>query len=322
VNDSPFLTVAIPSYNGQRTIRHAIDSCLGQSWTDFELIVVDDGSVDDTVDVVNAVADRRVQCVRYPTNAGAVANWNRCIGHAAGRYVWILHQDDWLRPGAMEALSAIATACPAAGAICLGGVVTDPSPGEVNPGRHAFRCYPAGNEALHALITERTFCSSMVVRRAVHDRVGGFDERYRYSSDEELWARIATNFAIAWATTPYVAVRRSGDHLMHRTWEQPDFWEQWRELHARIQSYATDRSWCDPGGTELRRLVDLKLYDTTHNIAWFFIRAGRRRLARHYLALADQMTRHYRPRRHRVLTTLAACPMPVIDFVGSRWSPI
>jgi glycosyltransferase involved in cell wall biosynthesis len=92
------VSVCIPSYRGAAHIKATIDSVLAQTFTDFELLVVDDDSGDGTLDIAAAIADPRIICLRNAKRLGAEGNWNRCLREAGGRYVKILPQDDLLAP--------------------------------------------------------------------------------------------------------------------------------------------------------------------------------------------------------------------------------
>lgn len=95
---TPAVTVFIPVYNRERYVLEAIDSVLRQSFTDFELLVVDDGSTDRTREVVEAVHDRRIRLLANGRNLGIPATRNRGLLEARGRYIALLDSDDWSHP--------------------------------------------------------------------------------------------------------------------------------------------------------------------------------------------------------------------------------
>lgn len=94
----PAVSVCIPCYRGAAHLAAAIESVLAQSFSDFELIVVDDQSPDDTVALMRRFTDPRIQFLVNPVNLGPDGNWNRCLELARGRYVKLLPQDDLLAP--------------------------------------------------------------------------------------------------------------------------------------------------------------------------------------------------------------------------------
>jgi GT2 family glycosyltransferase len=110
----PFFSIIVPAYNRAAILDRAIGSCLAQTYADFELVVVDDGSVDDTAAVIRAHADPRLVYLRQE-NAGASAARNRGVEAARGAYVAFLDSDDAFLPGKLAAFrTAIDRAGPAA----------------------------------------------------------------------------------------------------------------------------------------------------------------------------------------------------------------
>jgi glycosyltransferase involved in cell wall biosynthesis len=91
---NPLFSVCIPTYNRARSLATAVESVLTQDVDDYELLVVDNNSSDDTAEVMAGFTNRQVRYVRNPENIGMVANWNRCVELARGRYFAMLHDDD------------------------------------------------------------------------------------------------------------------------------------------------------------------------------------------------------------------------------------
>jgi glycosyltransferase involved in cell wall biosynthesis len=98
----PLVSVCIPAYNTASLLGHAIESVLGQTLPDFELIVVDDCSTDDTAAVARRYRDPRVRVLVNTQNLGAPANWDRTVREASGKYVKLLHGDDVLYATCLE----------------------------------------------------------------------------------------------------------------------------------------------------------------------------------------------------------------------------
>jgi glycosyltransferase involved in cell wall biosynthesis len=93
---SPTVSVCIPCYRGAAHLAAAIESVLTQTFTDLELIIIDDNSPDNTDEVVASFADPRIRYLKNQTNLGPDGNWNRCLDEATGRYFKLLPQDDVL----------------------------------------------------------------------------------------------------------------------------------------------------------------------------------------------------------------------------------
>jgi glycosyltransferase involved in cell wall biosynthesis len=96
----PLVSVCLPTYNGESFIADAIDSVLKQTYRHFELIVIDDGSTDRTVDIITQMAklDQRLKFYKNPKNLGLFENYNECIRRAAGTYIKLFAQDDIFKP--------------------------------------------------------------------------------------------------------------------------------------------------------------------------------------------------------------------------------
>ncbi|MAT38416.1 MAG: hypothetical protein CL946_02295 [Ectothiorhodospiraceae bacterium] len=97
----PTVSVIMPAYNSERFIGAAIQSVLHQTYEDLEVIVVDDGSTDNTVAVAESIRDERVRVYKLP-HVGCAANYNRCFSHAKGKYFAILDHDDLMLPERLE----------------------------------------------------------------------------------------------------------------------------------------------------------------------------------------------------------------------------
>ncbi len=93
----PTISVVIPAYNAEKTILETIESAFQQTFTDFELIVIDDGSSDDTAELVNTIADDRLQLFSYENGSASVAR-NRGIAHASGAFIAFLDADNLWTP--------------------------------------------------------------------------------------------------------------------------------------------------------------------------------------------------------------------------------
>jgi glycosyltransferase involved in cell wall biosynthesis len=98
------VSICIPTYNGARYLKECLDSALAQTFRDFEVVVVDDGSTDSTMDVARQYSrsDARLRIWKNERNLGLVENWNRCVRLATGAWVKFLFQDDLLEPSCLE----------------------------------------------------------------------------------------------------------------------------------------------------------------------------------------------------------------------------
>jgi glycosyltransferase involved in cell wall biosynthesis len=192
----PRVSVLIPSWNGEDFVGAAIDSVLGQTFSDFELVVVDDHSTDATMEIARRRTDSRLRIVAGEANIGLEANWNRALAEARGGFVKILPQDDLLAPDCLEKQVAVLDD-PAHSSVVLVSCarnVVDTS-GKVLlrrsfrrrsgrlSGRRAVReCVRAGTN----LIGEP---GAVLLRSAAIQAAGRFDGTDLYLIDLDFWCR-------------------------------------------------------------------------------------------------------------------------------------
>lgn len=209
----PLVSVIMPAYNVDRYIDAAVQSVLAQTYPDFELIVIDDGSTDDTNRIVQSHMGRdpRVQLLQQP-NGGISAARNFGLRTSRGSLVALLDGDDVWEPGFLESQVAILTARPDIDAVTgnawfLGG------PEHGRPARPVPDSRPAPD--LPTMITDETAVFIMTVfRRRVYETIGGFDEALRTNEDYDYWLRAASaGFRFARNDRPLAHYRRRDDSL-------------------------------------------------------------------------------------------------------------
>lgn len=189
----PAVTVITPAYNAAATIAETIESLRAQSLTDWEQIVCDDGSSDDTVAVVEAAAEPRVRLLRGE-HRGQSAAQNRAFGQRRADLVLFLDADDMLAPRALERLAGALAAAPGACA-AYGDAVTvgeDGSAyGEPPLPSGVLSPRPSG-DVLEVLLGDNFVPSGgILVRAAAFTAAGGFAEDLRIGQDWEMWCRLA-----------------------------------------------------------------------------------------------------------------------------------
>lgn len=182
-------------HDGERYLRASIDSILGQTLEDFELIVVDDGSRDRTRDIVRSYQDPRVRLLENPRNLGLAPTLNRGLGEARGEFVARQDDDDVSERRRLESQVRFLDAHPE---IALLGTWYAEIDEAGRPGRR--RQLPVGGaELLWTLLFHCPFVHSAVMfrREPVLERVGGYDESLSYAMDYDLWYRISRRMAVA-----------------------------------------------------------------------------------------------------------------------------
>jgi glycosyltransferase involved in cell wall biosynthesis len=211
---SPKVSVCIPSYNYGRFLGETLASVLRQTEPDFEVIVVDDASTDNSREVISSYgkADPRVRAEFNDENLGMVRNWNRCLALARGKYVKFLLADDFLLSDhALERLASVLDQTPEVALVACARQVVDSrsARGEVwswfPDGTMLPRAEVVSLFLLHGrrnLIGEPT---AVMFRRC--DALRGFDESYRQLVDLEMWFHLLGRGHVWFVEEPLCAFR-------------------------------------------------------------------------------------------------------------------
>jgi glycosyltransferase involved in cell wall biosynthesis len=200
----PLISVILPVYNGEKTIRSTIESVLPQSFADFELIVINDGSQDKTLEIISAFDDPRIQVFSYP-NAGVSASRNRGIAHAKGEYIALIDADDLWTPDKLEAqLNALKEHSHAAVAYSLTNYI-DESGKILASGSNISVSGDVYGNLLLANFVENG--SNVLIRAQALREVGGFNESLQYAEDWDLWLRLAARYHFVAVPSPQILYR-------------------------------------------------------------------------------------------------------------------
>ena len=200
----PIISVIIPVYNGAKTIKETIESVLVQTWQDFEIIVIDDGSTDSTLEVIKSIPDSRIKLFSYE-NTGPSASRNRGISHAAGEFIAFLDADDLWKPDKLEAQLKALQDIPEA-------VVAYSWTNHIDESgqflRNGSQIVVNGN-AYERLLLVNFFehGSNPLIRKQALLEVGGFDESLRQGEDWEMWLRLAARYDFVAVPLPQIFYR-------------------------------------------------------------------------------------------------------------------
>lgn len=196
----PLWSVMIPTYNCADTLRLTLASVLQQhpDPNEAQIEVIDDCSTqDDPAAVVEEIGCGRVKFFRQPQNVGAIANFNTCIQRSTGQLVHILHGDDLVRDGFYRALGAPLLENPQIGAAFCRQIYIDTQNQPLLTTRLEQPDPGIYERALEVLaVSNRIPPPAIVVKRAVYERLGGYDSRLFHAADWEMWVRIAAHYPI------------------------------------------------------------------------------------------------------------------------------
>lgn len=183
----PKVSVIIPAFNQARFLREAVDSVLGQTLRDFEIIVVDDGSTDNTPEVAQSFTDRRVRYV-CQENRGLAGARNTGIAMSSGEFIAFLDSDDTYSPHKLELQTDSLSEHPAVGLVASGYQYVDEAGKLLGEERPWLNCPKPTLESL--LLGGLTAVHAVLIRRAWLERVGMFDASFRAAEDMDLWYRL------------------------------------------------------------------------------------------------------------------------------------
>lgn len=210
----PRVTVIVPSYNHERFIGQAIESVLTQSFDDFELLVNDDASPDNTARVLEAIHDPRLVYKKFEQNRGASTVVNEALDRARGEYVAILNSDDYFLPGKLQAQVQYLDDHLEVGAVFGLPMFVDESGAPLDPSQNPFRNLFINTNMPRERWLRRFFCISnalchptVMVRRSCYEEIGRYDARLAQLPDFDFWIEICKRHEIHIINTPLTAFR-------------------------------------------------------------------------------------------------------------------
>jgi len=273
------VSVVIPTHDRGRVVVEAIESALAQTYPQTEVIVVDDGSTDDTAERVGRLRDARVRYLRRP-HAGVSAARNAGIAAATGDLVAFLDSDDLWKPDKVEAEIAALARYPSAGGVFsdlekVDGATFVPSfmrRTRVFSRLLAERAYREGlllsARALYLCLLQEVPIKTpaLTVRRSALERAGGFNEAWTSSEDWEFLLRFARRESLVYVDRPLAVIRISADSLHRRDQERGEL------MMLRLLA-SERRRVADP---EARRAATVGIVERAKHLSWYYRDRGRR----------------------------------------------
>lgn len=202
----PIISVIIPVYNGETTIKETIESVLNQTFNDFELIIINDGSQDSTLEIINSINDTRIKVSSF-LNSGVSASRNRGLAKAQGEFISFLDADDlWTQDKLELQLKALQSHPHAALAYSWSDWI-DKSGQFLRAGGHI-----TVNGKVYDKLIIRDFIesgSNPLIRKQALEQVGSFDCSITHGEDWEMWLRLAVVYEFVAVPYPQVLYRIS-----------------------------------------------------------------------------------------------------------------
>ena len=240
---TPSVSICVPTYNGERYLRECLESIGSQTFQDYEVLIVDDGSTDDTLDICMSYArgDPRVRVERNTHNLGLVGNWNRCVDLARGEWIKFVFQDDLIDRTCLEELLLEGKDSGCALVFCRRRYLFEVgTPEELQDFyeshlRLAEEHFPApgavtADAFVHMLLSsaapDTNFIGepiSVLFRKSVVKKFGGFNPLLAVSCDSEFWQRVGVNIGIAHVPTELATFRVHADATTSRHLRERNF---------------------------------------------------------------------------------------------------
>jgi len=299
--NGPTLSVVIPTFRRAHVLHRAIRSVISQNGSFVEVIIADDGSPDDTAQLVTSFAshDPRVRIVRRASNGGTSAARNLGARAARGEWITFLDDDDEMLPGFIGAMrSALTGAAPSVG-FAWSGVrwVRDIQDNQENVLRDEIwhPTFDSRTAAYRGFLRHRRIGSNcgLTFRRSAFLALGGFDESLRAAVDTDLLIRAAQDYDFIVVPEIYIKVHlHQGTHVRHDTRARAETYRRLVQKHDLALK-------ADPG------LAAAVLYKS----GWLFYHAGDKRRGRRQI---------FRALRHRPLSVRSWTVLAAFELLGRR----
>ncbi|MFP7483461.1 glycosyltransferase family 2 protein [Priestia filamentosa] len=193
-------SIVIPIYNKESYISRTLTSVLNQTFSDFEVIIVDDGSTDNSIQVVKRFNDERVKIVSQE-NKGVSSARNLGVEHAQNSYIAFIDADDIWEPKFLEAINKLILSYPSASAYYTNYKVGKKRV-EINKTNHSIEwdTYLIKDYFQFALDYKAILTSCIVIKKDVFINLGGFCTEYKRGEDLYLWTQIALKYQVAYTS--------------------------------------------------------------------------------------------------------------------------
>lgn len=206
---TPRLSVILPVHNGEKYLREAIDSILGQTFPDFEFLILDDGSTDGSAGILASYADPRIRLIRNENRCGVAATLNRGLDRSRGEFVARMDCDDISLEHRFAEQVAFLERHPAIG-ICGCSIR------HIGDRKKRVSRFPADPDIVRCvLLFEAPIAHpTVMIRRVFLEKAGlRYDPSFRRAQDYDLWARASRHFPIANVPRVLFLYRRHGEQI-------------------------------------------------------------------------------------------------------------
>lgn len=217
----PSVSVLIPTFNRGHTLKRAIDSVLGQSFSDLECLVIDDASTDHTDEVLSSYNDQRLKILKHSQNHGVSKARNTGFQNSQGKWIALLDSDDEWLPQRLERQLSLAQQNPDLPLI-HGEELWVRRGKRVNPKKiHQKSGGKIFNRCLHLCLISP---SATLMKRELYQQLGGFREDYPVCEDYELWLRVTALHEVGFIEEPIITKYGGHEDQLSAKYKAMDFW--------------------------------------------------------------------------------------------------
>lgn len=211
------ISVCIPSYNGASFIKKTIEMVCSQDYDNLEIVIIDDASTDNTVEIIRTIKDNRIRLLRNEKNLGIAGNFNRLLEEARGEYIMIICADDFLFPGALKAKAKILDENQDVVIVFSSSYVMDEKGQKLFYRRPFTGDQKIKNEKIQKelFINNNYFAepSNNLIRRSASLKTGKFDTNLWYTIDWDYYLRLLNYGHAYYIDHPYEGFRISNTSL-------------------------------------------------------------------------------------------------------------
>lgn len=184
-DSTPKVSIVLPTYNGTRYIRRSIESCLRQTFTNIELLIVDDGSSQDIEQIVRGYSDQRIKYFRHTTNLGLPEALNTGFNNSTGEYLTWTSDDNYYADDAIEQMLCFLQTYPQVDFVYADNYIVDEND-------HVRTVQT--NKASESLVEDNYIGACFLYKREVYQEIGDYSPKAILAEDYEYWVRISKRF--------------------------------------------------------------------------------------------------------------------------------
>jgi glycosyltransferase involved in cell wall biosynthesis len=213
--DNPKISAIMSVYNGEKYLREAIESILNQTFTDFEFIIVNDGSTDNTLEIIQSYDDERIKIINNEQNIGLTKSLNKALKVARGESIARQDADDISLPNRFDEQMKYLEGHPEVVLLGTNVYLIDES------GKTVGKRIVLTKPSIKDLLKNNQFNhGSVMFKKKVINQLGGYNELIRYSQDYELWLRIAKSHVVGNLTQSLYKLRSHDANIRLTNWEE------------------------------------------------------------------------------------------------------